>query len=80
MTTLPRNMTYEQKLKILGLTSLVERRERGDMIQMFRSMQGKDSVGYKPFFKLESEEEREGLQTRARSEHLNVITQALART
>ena len=80
VTTLPRNMTYEQKLKILGLTSLVERRERGDMIQMFRCMQGKDSVGYKPFFKLESEEQRKGPQTRARSGHLNVVPPAPGRT
>ena len=80
VTTLPRNMKYEDKLKLLGLTSLVERRERGDMIQMFRSIQGKDSVGYKPFFKLESEAQREGPQTRARSGHLNVVPPAPVRT
>ena len=39
-----RSKTYEGRLKELGLTSLVERRKRGDMITMFRIMTGKDKV------------------------------------
>ena len=80
VTTLPRDMGYEQKLKLLGLTTLVERRERGDMIQMFRSLGGQDSVGYKSFFTLESEAQRTGPSTRARSGHLNVVPPARAKT
>ena len=80
VTTLPRDMRYKVKLKLLGLTTLVERRERGDMIQMFRSIGGQDSVGYKLFFTLESEAQREGPPTRARSGHLNVVPPARAKT
>ena len=80
VTTLPRGMSYAEKLKILGLTSLVERRERGDMIQMFRCLGGQDSVGYEPFFTLEIEAQRDGPPTRARSGHLNVVPPAPART
>ena len=80
VTTLPRDMEYNEKLKILGLTYLVERRERGDMIQMFRCIGGHDAVGHTPFFTLESEAQREGPSTRARGGHLNVVPHAPART
>ena len=80
VTTLPHNMSYEDKLKLLGLTTLVERRERGDMIQMFRSLAGHDSVGHNPFFKLESEAQRPGLPTRARCGYLNVVPPKAGRT
>ena len=39
-----RSKTYEERLKELGLTSLVERRKRVDMITMFRIMTGKEKV------------------------------------
>ena len=80
VTTLPRGMSYAEKLNILGLTSLVEHRDRGDMIQMFRCLGGQDSVGYEPFFTLEIEAQRDGPPTRARSGHLNVVPPAPART
>ena len=40
VTTLPKEMVYSEKLEILGLTTLVERRVRGDIIQMFRCIGG----------------------------------------
>ena len=43
MTNL-KSKTYEGRLKELGLTSLVERRKRGDLITMYRIMTGKDKV------------------------------------
>ena len=79
-TPLPRDRSYAEKLNILGLTSLVERRERGDMIQMFRCLGGQYSVGYKPFFTLKSKAQRNGPPTRAHSGHLNVVPPAPART
>ena len=36
------NITYEEKLKKLNLTTLDERRWRGDMIQAWRFMTGKE--------------------------------------
>ena len=36
--------TYQDKLKEVGLTTLEERRDRGDMIQTFRIIQGLDNV------------------------------------
>ena len=35
VTTLPTEMGYSEKLELLGLTTLIERRVRGDMIQMY---------------------------------------------
>ena len=80
VTTLPKDMRYEEKLELLGLSTLEERRERGDMIQMYRSLGGQDTVGHKPFFTLESESQRQGPATRAHTGHLNVVLPAPART
>ena len=73
VTLLPHHMSYEDKQKLLGLTTLIEHREIGDMIQMFRSLAGHDSVGHKPFFILESEAQRPGLPTRPRCDYLNAV-------
>ena len=36
--------TYEEKLKECGLTTLEERRERGDMIQVWKTLHGQVDV------------------------------------
>jgi ribonuclease P/MRP protein subunit RPP40 len=36
--------TYQDKLREVGLTSLEDRRDRGDMIKTFRIIHGLDSV------------------------------------
>ena len=35
-----RNLSYEDRLKLLDLTTLVERRQRDDMIQLFKIIHG----------------------------------------
>ena len=52
--------TYEEKLKEVGLTSLEDRRERGDMIQTFKIIQGLDQVEVGTWFTMASERDREG--------------------
>ena len=47
--------TYEEKLKAVGLTTLVERRLRGDMIQTFKIMNGIDDVDASTWFTKVSE-------------------------
>ena len=51
---------YEERLKILGLTTLEERRVRGDLIQQFKIVNGIEQVKwhYPPLFK--SEQRRTG--------------------
>ena len=39
-----RGLSYVNRCKKLKLTSLVERRRRGDLIQMFKVIQGRDSI------------------------------------
>ena len=52
--------SYLDKLKEVNLTTLEERRERGDMIQTFRIVQGLDNVEMGTWFQFANEREREG--------------------
>ena len=44
--------SYEQKLEVLGLTTLEENRVRGDMIEMYKLMTGKGKVNFQSWFEL----------------------------
>ena len=62
---------YEDRLREVGLTTLVERRRRGDMITMYRVMSGKDKVNSSLWFQMATQ--REGAtSTRQVRGHLNV--------
>ena len=52
--------SYQEKLKEVGLTSLEDRRERGDMIQTCRIIHGLDNVEIGTWFQLASDRSREG--------------------
>ena len=52
--------TYQDKLREVGLTSLEDRRERGDMIQTFKIIQGIDHVEAGTWFSMANERGREG--------------------
>ena len=47
-----RNMTYEKRLEKLGLTSLEDRRIRGDMIETYKILTGKNDVNRDLFFEM----------------------------
>ena len=47
-----RALSYEDRLKILGLTTLKRRRERGDLIETFKLLTGKEKIEYDQFFQL----------------------------
>ena len=61
VTSLPREMTYPEKLAALGLTTLEAWIVRGDMIKTYRVLTGVDPVNYQQFWELAGEE---GPQTR----------------
>ena len=42
--------SYEERLRVLGLTTLEERRTRGDMIQVFKMIRGFDGLQKNDFF------------------------------
>ena len=46
--------TYEERLESVGLTTLVERRERGDMIETFKTVNGFNKVDKDEWFKFRS--------------------------
>ena len=52
--------SYEQKLSEVGLTTLEKRRTRGDMIQTFRIVNGKDHVDPHTWFTMADERDRLG--------------------
>ena len=51
-----RNLSYEQRLRHLELTTLKERRIRGDLIETFKIMRGKERVDQSQFFQLSTSE------------------------
>ena len=66
-----RGRSYEDRLREVGLTTLVERRRRGDMITMYRVMSGKDRVDSTLWFDMATQ--REGAtSTRQVRGYLNV--------
>ena len=50
--------TYEEKLKDVGLTTLTERRRRGDAIETFKTLNGFNRVDKNQWFRIETEEQR----------------------
>jgi len=47
-----RKHCYEERLSALGITTLQLRRERGDMIEVFKIMTGREKIEKKQFFQL----------------------------
>ena len=47
-----RKYSYADRLKILGLTSLKDRRERADMIEVYKIVNGKEHIDSVQFFRL----------------------------
>ena len=68
--------TYESKLLESGMTTLEKRRERGDLIMMYRIMTGKDDVHYSTWFEKMTDREN-GATTRTTSGFLNVVPPGL---
>jgi len=62
-----RNLSYEERLKRLGLTTLEERRDRGDLIEIFRMFKGLSKLRPGVFFSL-----IEGGITRGHNYKINV--------
>ena len=50
-----RKKPYEDRLVALGLTKLVERRFRGDMIETYKILTGKENVRKENFFQMSAE-------------------------
>ena len=70
MVTGLRGQTYDEKLKEVGLTSLVDRRIRADMIQVFKIVHGFDKVDSNIWFQFVDQRER---NTRSSADSLNLI-------
>jgi len=47
-----RKYSYPDRLKMIGITSLKERRVRGDMIEVYKLLTGKAHIEYEQFFTL----------------------------
>ena len=45
-----RDLSYADRLKTLGLTTLATRRVRGDLIETFKLMKGLESIDYEELF------------------------------
>ena len=47
-----RDLTYEERLKECGLTTLETRRIRGDQIEVFKILNGYENIDYNIFFEI----------------------------
>jgi len=47
-----KNLSYDDRLEILGLTRLVDRRIRGDMIETYKIITGKEKVNARNYFQM----------------------------
>ena len=82
-----RGSTYEERLKDAGLTSLRDRRERGDLIEAFKTLNGINNVDKSSWFRFD-EQDAARASTRSntnvengRNEHRsNVLIRERART
>jgi len=55
-----RKETYENRIKLLGLTTLETRRLRGDLIEAFKIMKGFEDISWNNFFKMSSSKQLRG--------------------
>ena len=60
-----RGETYEEKLRDVGLTTLRERRKRGDLIEAFKVIKGHNNVNRESWFDLQSREASRPTRTNA---------------
>ena len=66
MVTNLKGKNYSQRLEELGMTTLEERRERGDLIQAYKVLTGKERVSAQTWFQMCAElEDMRGTRTRA---------------
>ena len=49
---------YEEKLEKIGLTTLEERRQRGDMVETYKALKGKYKVNRDDWFEVTEEDAR----------------------
>ena len=61
----------------LGLTTLEENRERGDMVEMYKLMTGKTGSDFRHFFMLAPQRHGAG-NTRGNSGYLNVVEPSIS--
>lgn len=55
-----KGLSYEERLKVTGLSTLDERRTRGDLIEVFKLMKGFSKVDYSKFFTLAANKNTRG--------------------
>lgn len=55
-----RGLNYEDRLKITGLVTLEQRRDRGDMIEVYKILTGKNKTDYRKYFTLSNHKRTRG--------------------
>jgi hypothetical protein len=63
-------LEYEERLRRIGLTNLELRRERADLLEMFKLMRGMEGLGKGNFFTELSVVKQEGVSTRGHSQKI----------
>ena len=69
-----RGLDYEERLGRLGLTTLEERRNRADLIELFRISKGLSAISLESFFELDTSGRTRGHSLKLRKERIRSDT------
>ena len=64
--------TYEERMQELGMISLEDRRVRGDLIETYKILTGKEKVDPSSWFSMAAETRGQAMGTRTSSGFLNI--------
>ena len=73
-----RNLPYEDRCKNMGITTLQQRRLRGDLIETYKIIHGYENINVNDFFELSVSATRTNTYKLRKREHIRTVTRANA--
>lgn len=71
-----KDLPYEERCRLLGLTTLEKRRLRGDLIETYKILTGKENINHEVFFELRDSNTRSNTVKLIKSGHWRTLVRA----
>ena len=71
-----KDLPYEERCRLLGLTTLEKRRQRGDLIETYKILNGMENIDYDMFFALRDSNTRTNTVKLQKSGHWRTLVRA----